>query len=124
MHRKSNILQLEPKGQISSVDKIYTFADYETGKNKPIRPVLILIYREFNVCEDWLLSRTGDMFLSDSESALNILAKRYHLRVKDYMLIKKLLDMGSITRDEIYDYMYDVVKAVQDEDVDPNTSAV
>lgn len=92
--------------------------------NQSIRSVLILICREFNVCEDWLLSRTGDMFLSDSESALNILAKRYHLRVKDYMLIKKLLDMGSITRDEIYDYMYDVVKAVQDEDVDPNTSAV
>lgn len=91
--------------------------------NQSIRSVLILIYREFNVCEDWLLSRTGDMFLSNSESALDILAKRYHLRVKDYMLFKKLLDMGSITRDEIYDYMYNVVKAVKNKDVDPNAPA-
>ena len=48
---------------------------------------------------------------------------RYRLRVKDYMLIKKLLDMGSFARDEIYDYMYDVVKAVKNEDIDPNTPA-
>ena len=60
-----------------------TIAAYGSGKNKPIKPVLILICREFNICEDWLLSGTGEMFLSGEESALDILARRYHLRVDE-----------------------------------------
>jgi transcriptional regulator with XRE-family HTH domain len=39
------------------------FANYESGRNEPINPVISAICREFNVSETWLRTGEGDMFI-------------------------------------------------------------
>lgn len=48
-----------------------TVAQYEMGRNVPMDSVIALICKEFNVNEDWLRYRKGDMFIElDKEDQL------------------------------------------------------
>ena len=47
-----------------------TIAQYETGRNEPITPIINYICREFNVNEKWLRNGEGEMFLTQPQSQL------------------------------------------------------
>lgn len=45
-----------------------SYANYETGRNKPIDAIVFSICREFNVNEKWLRTGEGDMFIEKTRS--------------------------------------------------------
>lgn len=98
-----------------------TVATYEIGRTNPSDPVIKSICREFGVNENWL--RTGEsneMFVPAPKSELDALAKRYHLRKKDYALVEKLIGLSKEERDIIFDFMMDVVADASKGGSDPN----
>ena len=46
-------------------------AGYETGKRSPSDAVISLICREFNVNKEWLCTGTGEIFMNQTDFAIN-----------------------------------------------------
>lgn len=46
-------------------------ANYEVGRNEPTNSVISLICREFNVSEEWFRNGTGEIFMNQTDFAIN-----------------------------------------------------
>jgi len=75
LRKTLDLTQQEFADKIGS--KRNTIAKYETGVNTPSTAVISLICREFNVCEEWLRTGNGEMFLpSNREDEISKMVKK------------------------------------------------
>lgn len=99
-----------------------TVAQWELGRNEPSDSAIVFICREFGVCEEWLRSGTGEMFVPDASDELEALVKRYDLSHADQVLIEKYVNLKASSRETIINFVTDVTAALGDV-VDPNAKA-
>ena len=91
-----------------------TVAQYEMGRNVPIDPVISLICKEFNVNEDWLRYRKGDMFIElDKEDQLMQWAGRVLGSETDSFKKNLVRVLMSLTEEE-WEFLEEKAKAIVD----------
>lgn len=117
--RKAKRLTLEEFGakigiQKSAVSKI------ERGERSVTDLVRRSVCHECNVNETWLRTGEGEMFVAAPSDELDALAKRYHFRHKDYVLIEKLVNLSLEDRDTVFRFMQEVVAGATDCGADPD----
>lgn len=94
--------------------------NYENGTRPINEQVILAVSREFGVNSEWLRSETGEMMVTAPTDELDALAKRYHLRHKDFVLIEKLVNLSPKERDGIFEFMQDVVSGATKHGADPD----
>lgn len=63
------------------------------------------ICNEFNVSYNWLVDGTGDIFIEDDESTIEILKRDYNLRDVEVRLIEEFLKLDENERDVLINYL-------------------
>lgn len=92
----------------------------ESGKNALTESNLRLLCDCLGVNRKWLLTGDGPMLTAAPSSTLDALAKEYNLRLKDYVLIERLVTLDEKGRDGIFRFMMDVVQNAMDCDANPD----
>lgn len=82
-----------------------------SGKSKPSGQTITMICREFGVNPEWLRDGVGEKFIAAPSAPLDMMARKYRLRLKDYVLIEKLVNLSEAERDALYRFMVDVIAA-------------
>lgn len=82
-----------------------TIATYEMGRSTPSDAGISLICREFNVNEDWLRSGSGEMFLPQSENAIDALVRQYHLSDASKALLITFCELSEDDQDMILNFV-------------------
>lgn len=118
VRKKFNLTQEEFADRLGI--KRGAISNYEIGRNVPIDAVLSLICREFGVNPEWLKMGTGEMMKAAPTDELDALAKKYHLRHKDYVLIEKIAGLSPQERDGIFQFMADVISASTENGINPD----
>lgn len=98
-----------------------TVATYETGKSNPSDSAVVLICRVFDVREEWLRTGQGEMFRPKSANVLEQLAEEYHLSDTAYIMVEKFINLSPQAQNEIFNYINDVVTAIQNRNTVPGT---
>ena len=99
-----------------------TVTTYEMGRNEPISSVISLICREFKVNEEWLRTGEGEMFSSEPENALDLLAAKYDLSDADVILVERFLKLNKFQRDAVTDYVRQVAQAFSEKEEEEMTT--
>lgn len=86
-----------------------TVAQYEIGRNEPIDAVIISICREFNVNEEWLRTREGEMFLPveqdiDIEKLARLLAREEDSSFKKQFVSMFVSKLESLSDEQWEDF--------------------
>lgn len=108
LRKKLNLTQQEFANRLGL--KRNSVANYETGRNTPIDPIITSMCREFNVNEDWLRHGTGgaeNMFIPDDMTFLNNIGK---LGNEKNEFKKFYLNTMMNLPDEFWDYLYNEFK--------------
>lgn len=92
-----------------------------SGKSKPSGQTITMICREFGVNPEWLRDGVGEKFIAAPSAPLDMMARKYRLRLKDYVLIEKLVNLSEVERDALYRFMVDVIAASTACGADPNS---
>lgn len=104
LRKKLNLTQQEFANRLGL--KRNSVANYETGRNTPIDPIITSICREFNVNEDWLRNGTGgtdNMFVPEDAIYLQNIGK---LGNEKNEFKKFYLNTMMNLPDEFWDYIY------------------
>jgi len=96
--------------------------NYENGTRPINEQVILAVSREFGANSEWLRSGEGEMMAPAPTDELEALAKKYHLRHKDFVLIEKLVNLSPKERDGILQFMMDVVAASTACGADPDAA--
>lgn len=115
IRRTLDLTQQEFAARIDSVQN--TITGYETGRRVPSSQVISLICREFGVNEKWLRTGEGEMFIPAPTSALDELAKEYHLSHREYIVAEKLLLLKPEIRQDMIDCILEIAAAINSDDV-------
>lgn len=91
-----------------------------SGKSKPSGQTITMICREFGVNPEWLRDGVGEKFIAAPSAPLDMMARKYRLRLKDYVLIEKLVNLSEAERDALYRFMVDVIAASTAEEGTPS----
>ncbi len=100
LRKKLNITQQEFADKIGI--KRNSYANYETGRNKPIDAIIKSICREFNVNEEWLRNGTGEMFNEKTTFSLDDYAKNNNLTEMEKKLIVGFMGLEPEIREAVY----------------------
>lgn len=100
LRKKLNITQQEFADKIGI--KRNSYANYETGRNKPIDAIIKSICREFNVNEEWLRNGTGEMFNKETTFSLDDYAKNNNLTDMEKKLIVGFMGLDPEIREAVY----------------------
>lgn len=120
--RKQLNLTMEKFGQKLGVKK-NTVSQWESGANSLTDQMFKSICREFNVNEEWLRNGTGEMLKPAPSDELDMLAYRYHLSEADYVMVEKFVNLRPETRQEVFNYMKEVVSSFEGNGVEPFSPA-
>ena len=80
-----------------------TIAQYETGRNEPITPIINCICREFNVNENWLRNGEGEIFINTTCKEENTKLTNINeiLHIENTNLKKRLIKtLSTVTNEE------------------------
>ncbi len=119
--RKKLGLTLEKFGERIGVKKA-AVSKWENGDNITDQ-MFKSICREFNVNEEWLRNGTGEIFRPAPSDELDMLAYRYHLSEADYVMVEKFVNLRPETRQEVFNYMKEVVSSFEGNGVEPFSPA-
>ena len=75
-----------------------------------------LLCKTFSVNKEWLISGTGDMFISSADNILNQLSKEYKLDPTDEAIIKTYLSFGADERKIIKRYITETAERIVSSD--------
>ena len=100
LRKKLDITQQEFADRIGI--KRNSFANYETGRNKPIDAIIKSICREFNVNEEWLRTGIGEMFVEEDFFSLDDYAKSNNLTDIEKKLILGFMKLDPKVREAVY----------------------
>ena len=100
LRKKLDITQQEFADRIGI--KRNSFANYETGRNKPIDAIIKSICREFNVNEEWLRTGIGEMFIEEDFFSLDDYAKSNNLTDIEKKLILGFMKLDPKVREAVY----------------------
>ena len=100
LRKKLDITQQEFADRIGI--KRNSFANYETGRNKPIDAIIKSICREFNVNEEWLRTGIGEMFIEEDFFFLDNFAKSNNLTDIEKKLILGFMKLDPKVREAVY----------------------
>ncbi len=100
LRKKLNITQQKFADKIGI--KRNSYANYETGRNKPIDAIIKSICREFNVNEEWLRNGTGEMFNEKTTFSLDDYAKNNNLTEMEKKLIVGFMGLEPEIREAVY----------------------
>ena len=100
-----------------------TIASYEINRNGPSNSVISLICKAFNVSEEWLRTGNGDMFLPNSTSELDQLAKKYNLSRRVRVLIEKFLNLKPEIQEAMVDYALNLAETLAHDDLEQEPPA-
>lgn len=100
LRKKLDITQQEFADRIGI--KRNSFANYETGRNKPIDAIIKSICREFNVNEEWLRTGIGEMFIEEDFFSLDDYAKSNNLTDIEKKLILGFMKLDPKVREDVY----------------------
>ena len=100
LRKKLGITQQEFADRIGI--KRNSFANYETGRNKPIDAIIKSICREFNVNEEWLRTGIGEMFIEEDFFSLDDYAKSNNLTDIEKKLILGFMKLDPKVREAVY----------------------
>ena len=100
LRKKLDITQQEFADRIG-INRHY-FANYETGRNKPIDAIIKSICREFNVNEEWLRTGIGEMFIEEDFFSLDDYAKSNNLTDIEKKLILGFMKLDPKVREAVY----------------------
>ena len=92
-----------------------------SGKSNPSGQTITMICREFGVNPEWLKNGVGEKFIAAPSAPLDMMARKYHLRLKDYVFVEKLVNLSEAERDALYRFMVDVIAASTACGADPNS---
>ena len=112
LRKKLNLTQQEFANRLGL--KRNSVANYETGRNTPIDPIITSICREFNVNEDWLRNGTGgidNMFVPEDAIYLQNIGK---LGNEKNEFKKFYLNTMMNLPDEFWDYIYNEFQKFND----------
>lgn len=73
---------------------------------------VLLICEKYNVSKEWLRSGEGEMFIATDKSILSNLASEYDLDTLDQKIVECYLNLSTLQRKVIKDYLRDLVDAV------------
>lgn len=82
-----------------------TVVGWEKGDRTPPEATIKLICNEFNVNYNWLVDGTGDIFIEDDDSTIEILKRDYNLRDVEVRLIEEFLKLDENERDVLINYL-------------------
>ena len=88
--------------------------DYK--KTVPKDLFIDLLCKTFSVNKEWLISGSGDMFISSSDNILNQLSKEYKLDPTDEAIIKTYLSFGADERKIIKRYITETAERIASSD--------
>ena len=100
LRKKLDITQQEFADRIGI--KRNSFANYETGRNKPIDAIIKSICREFNVNEERLRTGIGEMFIEEDFFSLDDYAKSNNLTDIEKKLILGFMKLDPKVREAVY----------------------
>lgn len=96
-----------------------TLAMMEVGKREISDRHIKTICAIFNVNEEWLRDGIGEMFVETDKSVISTLATEYDLDALDQKIVECYLNLGTLQRKVIKDYLRSLVDAVlSDENYD------
>lgn len=99
-----------------------TVAQWESGRNEPPDSSLAFICREFGVMDEWLRFGTGPMYAPEPTTELDVLAKKFNLKHKDYVFIEKLCKNKKL-RELLIDFSLEFAQDLLSSNASPETSA-
>ena len=105
LRRELDLTQTEFAERIGSVQN--TITGYESGKRTPSNLVIASICKEFNVNESWLRYGEGEMFLPETQDAIEALAASYNLEPAIEIIIRKLVSLSKQQQKVISDLIMD-----------------
>ena len=88
--------------------------DYK--KTVPKDLFIDLLCKTFSVNKEWLISGSGDMFISSADNILNQLSKEYKLDPTDEAIIKTYLSFGADERKIIKRYITETAELIVSSD--------
>ena len=88
--------------------------DYK--KTVPKDLFIDLLCKTFSVNKEWLISGSGDMFISSADNILNQLSKEYKLDPTDEAIIKTYLSFGGDERKIIKRYITETAERIVSSD--------
>ncbi len=84
----------------------------ELNLTEPKDLFIDLLCKTFGVNPNWLISGTGDMFISSADNILNQLSKEYKLDPTDEAIIKTYLSFGADERKIIKRYITETAERI------------
>ena len=84
----------------------------ELNLTEPKDLFIDLLCKTFGVNPNWLISGTGDMFISSADNILNQLSKEYKLDPTDEAIIKTYLSFGADERKIIKRYITETAEQI------------
>lgn len=99
-----------------------TVAQWESGRNNPPDSAVAFICSEFGIMKEWLCNGTGPMYAPKATSELDLVAKRFKLKHKDYVFLEKFCNNENF-RETLEDFCIEYAKDLLSGDVDINTPA-
>ena len=88
----------------------------ELNLTEPKDLFIDLLCKTFGVNPNWLISGTGDMFISSADNILNQLSKEYKLDPTDEAIIKTYLSFGADERKIIKRYITETAERIVSSD--------
>lgn len=88
----------------------------ELNLTEPKDLFIDLLCKTFGVNSEWLISGSGDMFISSADNILNQLSKEYKLDPTDEAIIKTYLSFGSDERKIIKRYITETAERIVSSD--------
>lgn len=113
--RKTLGLTLEEFGTRVGVTRM-SISKIETGKNSLTTQMCTAICREFNVNEKWLREGSGEIFKSDLNDELDILADKHHLSKTEKALVKNFVNLKDNERKFLLDFFMKIADEAMKED--------
>lgn len=81
-----------------------------------------LMFREFNVREDWILNGTLPIFIETPSAIMEQLKKEFQLDAFSYSFVYEYLKLDTRKRRLFQYFFYNVLNGMNDEDTDPPPS--
>ena len=93
-----------------------TLAQFETGAREPKDIHLTAICREFDINMEWLRFGVGEMLSSNSNSTIDQVVAKHHLRPLEKTMLEAFLTLPEAYRNGVLEYVKAIVSSVVAQD--------